>query len=64
MVLIVGIIGGWVVSFYILEIDYEIIWNNVLVIVVGGVIVMFLVGFVFVVVFFVIKFVWMLCSVD
>lgn len=64
MVLIVGIIGGWVVSFYILEIDYEIIWNNVLVIVVGGVIVMFFVGFVFVVVFFVIKFVCMLCSVD
>ncbi|MGR3814550.1 MAG: ABC transporter permease, partial [Cognatishimia activa] len=42
-----GIIGGWAVSFYILETDYEIIWNNALAIVAGGVIATLLAGLVF-----------------
>ena len=42
-----GIIGGWAVSFYILETDYEIIWNNALAIVAGGVIATLLAGLAF-----------------
>ena len=42
-----GIIGGWAVSFYVLETDYEVIWGNALAIVAGGVIATLLAGLAF-----------------
>ncbi|MGR3836955.1 MAG: ABC transporter permease [Cognatishimia sp.] len=42
-----GIIGGWAVSYYILETDYAVIWPNALAIVGGGILATLLAGLAF-----------------
>ncbi len=42
-----GILGGWAVSFYVLESEFTIIWNNALAIVLGGILATLLAGLAF-----------------
>lgn len=42
-----GILGGWAVSFYVLETEFAVIWPNALAIVVGGVVLTLLAGLAF-----------------